>query len=251
MSMVVAVGGKGGVGKTAIAALLADLLSAKGVVLAIDADPSENLGEALGIQVKQTIGQVREDLTNEIQEGKLAPGVAKQDILDLRIAEAMVESPRIDLLTMGRPEGQGCYCAANHMLRRAVDRLMHRYQYVVVDNEAGMEHISRRTTEDVDVLLLVSDPTMRGVSVARRMKELVSELKVRVKRVPLVINRVRNGLPPELRRVCDESGLEIIATIPEDLSLPAIEITGQPVTSLSDTSALKLAVRGIAAKLNM
>ena len=251
MAKTITVAGKGGVGKTAISSLLIDALSKKGVVLAIDADPSTNLNEALGMELSGTIGQAREDLTDAIQKGSLTPGVAKQDVLEMRIREAMVESSKIDLLAMGRPEGPGCYCAANHMLRQSIDRLAKSYDYVVTDSEAGMEHISRQTTQDVDFLLIVSDPTMRGVNAAGRVKDLIKEMRTKVGKVSMVVNRVRNGLPQEIGKAVADFGLDLIAAIPEDPNLPDLEIKGKPVIDLPEDSPLKKGVQEIIAKFGL
>jgi len=251
MAKTITVAGKGGVGKTAISSLLIDALSKKGVVLAIDADPSTNLNEALGMEIDGTIGQAREDLTDAIQKGSLAPGVAKQDVLEMRIREAMVESSKIDLLAMGRPEGPGCYCAANHMLRQSIDRLAKNYDYVVTDSEAGMEHISRQTTQDVDFLLIVSDPTIRGVNAAGRVKDLIKEMRTKVGKVSMVVNRVRNGLPEEIGKAVADFGLDLIAAIPEDPNLPELEIKGRPVIELPEDSPLKKGAREILDKFGL
>ncbi len=175
MGKTITVAGKGGVGKTAISSLIIHTLSKKGIVLAIDADPSTNLNTALGLPLYNTVGKAREDVTNDIQKGKISPTISKQEIIDMRIREALVESDKIDLLAMGRPEGPGCYCAANHLLRASIDRIAKNYDYVVVDSEAGMEHISRQTTQDVDFLVIVTDPTMRGLTAAVRTRDLIKE----------------------------------------------------------------------------
>ncbi|MDP7469920.1 MAG: AAA family ATPase, partial [Dehalococcoidia bacterium] len=182
MTKTVAIAGKGGTGKTTLAAVLAELLSQKGVVLAIDADPSSNLHLTLGVDMSCTVGSAREELLTEVRKGTFPASMAKQDYLDMRIQESIVEGSRIDLLAMGRPEGPGCYCAANNMIRVALDRIEGNYGFIVIDNEAGMEHISRQTTQDVDVLLLVSDPTVRGMVTAIRMKELIGEIRTSVGR---------------------------------------------------------------------
>ncbi|HID11122.1 MAG TPA: carbon monoxide dehydrogenase, partial [Candidatus Latescibacteria bacterium] len=141
--MIVAVSGKGGTGKTTIAALLVrKLMRMDGPVLAVDADPNSNLGEQLGMEVGETIGDIRE----EVLEEELPPGMTKDRYLELRIQETLTEGEGVDLLTMGRPEGPGCYCYVNHLLRGFLDRLSKNYRHIVVDNEAGMEHLSRRTT---------------------------------------------------------------------------------------------------------
>jgi CO dehydrogenase maturation factor len=251
MTTYIAIVGKGGVGKTAIASLLIDLLSKKGVVLAIDGDPSTNLNTALGMKLNKTVGQVREKTAKDIQANTLPAGVAKMDVLEQRIRESLVEGDDIDLLAMGRPEGPGCYCAANTMLRQSIDRLGQNYKYVVIDNEAGMEHISRQTTRDIDYLIAVTDPTARGVTTALRMKELIGELRTKVGRVGLVINRLRGELPPELKAMADAAGMEILAAIGEDLSLPALEVKGQALTGLPEGSPLKAGVKSLAGKLGL
>lgn len=251
MTTTIAVAGKGGVGKTAIAALLIDLLSKKGVVLAIDADPSTNLNDALGLSLRETVGRAREELTEDIKKGRLSPTISKQDVLDMRIMEALVESPKIDLLAMGRPEGPGCYCAANHMLRLSMERLAKNYDYMVMDCEAGMEHVSRQTTQDIDFLLTISDPTMRGITAAARMKELIKEMRTKVGKVYLAVNRVRDGLPQEIEKAIGDFGLDLIATIPEDPYLAELEIKGKPIIELPEDSPLQLRAKEIVAKFGL
>lgn len=249
--MTIAVAGKGGVGKTAIAALLIKHLSQKGVVLAIDADPSTNLNLALGLSLGETVGRARENMTEAISKGRLPTGVSKQELLDMKIREALVESSKIDLLAMGRPEGPGCYCAANHLLRLSIDRLAKNYDYVVIDCEAGMEHISRQTTRDIDILLIISDPTMRGITTAARMKELMGELRTKAGKIYLVVNRVKNGLPAEINKAITDFGLDLIATVPEDSQIASLEVKGAPLINLPPDSALQLGIKEIAAKLSV
>jgi len=251
MTTTIVVAGKGGVGKTAICALLIDILSKKGIVLAIDADPSTNLSDSLGMEVEGTVGKAREDLTDDIQKGILSPTVTKQDVLDMRIRESMVEGAKVDLLPMGRPEGPGCYCAANHMLRLSMERLAKNYDYMVVDSEAGMEHISRQTTQDVDVLLIASDPTIRGITAASRMKDLIKDMRTRVGKVYLTVNRVNNGLPPEIQQAIDKFGLKLIGTLPEDPGLTELDVKGNPINDLPESSPLRLGVEDLINKLGL
>jgi len=247
MTKTIAIAGKGGTGKTAIAALLIRLLTEKGTVLAIDGDPSSNLHMALGLPLEETIGAVRE----ETLKLHLSPGTPKQDYLELRVQEALVESRGVDLLAMGRPEGPGCYCAANHWLRACIDRLANNYDYVVIDSEAGMEHISRQTLRDVDILLLTSDPTIRGISAAARMKELIGELRTHVDKIALVVNRVADGLPPEIEAAIREAGLDLIGLLPEDPAVTKLDIRGAPLTELPPDSPLKKGILEIARKLGL
>ncbi len=245
----IALAGKGGVGKTAIAALLINRLSQKGTVLAIDADPSTNLNLTLGLPLKETVGRLREDMTEDISKGRVPAGVSKQELLDMKIQQALIESPRIDLLAMGRPEGPGCYCAANHMLRLSIDRLAKNYDYTVVDCEAGMEHISRQTTRDIDFLLVISDPTIRSIITAGRMKELMKELRSKVGKTYLVINRVKNGLSEEMQKAITDFKLELITTITEDPNIGVLDIKGVPIIQLPADSPLQKGVGEILNKL--
>ena len=176
----IAVAGKGGTGKTTLAALLVEELRRRGTVLAVDADPNCNLGEALGMEVERTIGQLRDEVLERIAD--LPPGVPKDQILELGLHECLVEDEGVDLLVMGHGEGPKCYCMVNHVLRRVIQTLKGNYRYVVLDNEAGMEHLSRRTTQDVDALLVVAEPTPVSLRSARRIPGIAEELKLRVGR---------------------------------------------------------------------
>lgn len=240
MTKTVAVAGKGGTGKTTIAALLAHWLSQHGTVLAVDADPSSNLHMALGMPLESTVGDIREDMLQEVKRGTFNGGMSKQDYLEWKINEAVVEGQRIDLVAMGRPEGPGCYCAANNMLRGCLDRLQTQYDYVVMDNEAGMEHLSRQTTRDVDVLLLISDPSLRGISAAARMQELIHELRTSVGRIALIVNRVADGvLPPAVAEAVQAARLPFLGTLPDHPPVRAGDAEGRPVVQLPSDDPLR------------
>jgi CO dehydrogenase maturation factor len=255
MIKTIAIAGKGGTGKTSVSALLIRLLSQEGLVLAVDADPSTNLSQALGLPLddSRTVGGIREKMADDVSKNRLSPDVGKPEYLFNKIVESLTEAKGFDLLTMGRPEGPGCYCASNEFLRASLDKLVkdYKYSYVVMDCEAGMEHISRQTTRDVDVLLLMSDPTMKGVTTAARMNELIRELRSNVGKVELVINRVRGELSPEIKKAIDDSGLHIIALIPEDPDIAGLEMQGKPVTGLPPESPLLLKVKEIAEDLDL
>lgn len=255
MTKTIAIAGKGGTGKTIIAALLIKLLSQKGVVLAVDADPSTNLNQALGLPLDEnrTLGKIREKMTEDVSRGHLSPSIPKLDYLYGKIIESLAESKGFDLLAMGRPEGPGCYCAPNEFLRASLDRLVkdYKYDYIVMDCEAGMEHISRQTTRDVDVLLLVSDPTIRGITAAARMRDLIGELRTKVSKIRLIVNRVKNGLPPEIEKAIDDFGLQLIATIPEDPYIADLEIKGTPLIELPQDSPLQVKVKQVANSLGL
>ena len=251
MTTTIAIAGKGGSGKTTIAALLINILSQKGAVLAIDADPATNLNLALGLPLSDTVGKVREEMAAKVKARAMEPGLAKQDYLDIKISEALVESPQIDLLAMGRPEGAGCYCAANNMIRTCIDRLGKNYDYVVIDCEAGMEHISRQTTRDIDIMLLVSDLTVRGILTAANMKALIKDLRTYVGKIYLIVNRATSPLPPKIAQTIEESELKIIGTIPEDAKIRELEAKGAPLIELPLDSALQKGVAEIAKKLGL
>jgi CO dehydrogenase maturation factor len=255
MTKTIAVAGKGGTGKTTVAALLIKFLSEKGLILAVDADPSTNLNQALGLPLddSKTVGRIREKMTKDVSQGRFSPTISKPEYLFSKIVESLAESKGFDLLAMGRPEGPGCYCASNEFLRAALDKLVkdYKYDYIVMDCEAGMEHISRQTTRDVDVLLIMSDPTIRGITTAARMKELIEELRSNVGKVGLVINRVRGELSLEIKKAIDDSGLQVIALIPEDPDMANLEMRGMPVTELPQESPLQSKIREIAEGLRL
>ena len=258
MAKTIAVAGKGGTGKTTITALLINYLVKKhsGVVLAIDADPSTNLNLALGVPVYETVGDIREETLQEVQSGGSLGGMAKPDYLDLRVRQSLVEERDFDLLAMGRTEGPGCYCAANNMLRFTIDRLSKSYDYVVIDNEAGLEHLSRRTTRDVDILLTVSDPTMRGIIAAGRAARLIGELKTRVGDIGLIVNRVPTDgsgepkLMSELQQAIAENGLKLVGLIPEDSTVGQYDAKGLPLAELPPEAPVRQAVEGIIKSLD-
>jgi CO dehydrogenase maturation factor len=251
----IAIAGKGGTGKTTVAALLIKFLLQKGLVLAVDADPSTNLSQALGLPLDdtKTVGRIREKMAEDVSKDRLSPDIAKPEYLFSRIVESLIESKGFDLLSIGRPEGPGCYCASNEFLRASLDKLVkdYKYNYIVMDCEAGMEHISRQTTRDVDVLLIMSDPTIKGVTTAARMKKLIEEMRSNVGKVGLVINRVRGELSPEMKKAIDESGLQIIAVIPEDPDMAGLEMKGRPVAELPERSPLQLKVKEIVEGLRL
>jgi CO dehydrogenase maturation factor len=249
----IAVAGKGGTGKTTLSALIIDYLAKnkRGAVLAIDADPSTNLNLALGVPLWDTVGDVREETATAVGGGQAMGGLSKWDYLDYRINEALVEETSFDLLAMGRPEGPGCYCAANNILRSSVDRLSDAYDYVVIDNEAGLEHLSRRTTQDVDLLILVSDPSLRGIIAAGRVAELVDELKTAVGAIYLVVNRV-NGetLPEPLMKAIEDHNLKLGGLIPADPAVNELDALGEPIVKLPEDAPARRSLEALLASVN-
>lgn len=251
MTTTIALAGKGGTGKTSIAALLIRILIERGAgsILAIDADPASNLHLALGLPLSRTVGDIREETLQTAQGGTLPTGVARQDWLDHAVRMILEEGDEVDLLAMGRPEGPGCYCAVNHMLRQIVDALSRAYDYVVIDNEAGMEHLSRRTTRDVDILLLVSDPTLRGVLAAGQMARLAEKLHIQVRYTCLLLNRATDPLPQPLQQAIAETGLELAGVVPFDSVLAEFDGSGRPIAELPATSVAYQAMCELVARL--
>ncbi len=232
----IAIAGKGGTGKSTIAAVavrwLSDNISKS--ILAVDADSNVNLNELLGVDLRETVGGIREEMKEKVH--KLPGGMTKQQFLEYKIQSSIVETPDFDLITMGRPEGPGCYCYANSVLRDVLKTLAGNYDYVVIDNEAGMEHLSRRTTQNVDYLLMISDPTIRGVRTAVKIGRLVKELDTRVKKKYLLLNRVRNSLPQEMTESIKSEGLELLCSIPEDALLFETDQQGKPIWPIINRS---------------
>jgi CO dehydrogenase maturation factor len=247
--MIVAVAGKGGVGKTTVAALLIRSLLARGLkpLLAVDADPSICLYQKLGVEAGRTLGQIREDSTR-LKEGAPA-GLAKRDLLEMEVQSAVVEGTGFDLLTMGRQEGAGCYCAVNNLLRSFVDGLGGAYKTIVIDNEAGMEHLSRRTNAGVDVMLFVCQPTRSSARAVAGLKELAESLDFRIGGEYVVLNRA-NGVPEAaVRAEIEGAGLETIGAVPEDDAVLRYESQDESLLKLPADSAAAAAVDQIVKKL--
>jgi CO dehydrogenase maturation factor len=245
MGQVIAVTGKGGVGKTTVAALIVRALveAKQGPVLAVDADPNLNLDAALGVKAEDTVGNVREEGLD--RAAALPGGMAKAEFLQLRIQQALVEADGFDLLAMGRPEGPGCYCFANSILRACVDQIGKQYRYVVLDCEAGLEHLSRRTAGDVDVLILLSDPSVRSLDTVKRVTDLVAELNTHVGRMAFAFTRVSDGIPPELAAAAKDRGLPDPRAIPEDPEVRDLDTRGQPLVGVRPDSPAYTAVKGL------
>jgi len=240
MSFTIAITGKGGVGKTTIAALLVSRLIARGSapVLAVDADPNTCLDEALGVQVTASVGSVREEARKTAAPG-VSDGVSKQQLLEMKIARGLVEAKDFDLIAMGRPEGPGCYCYANNVLREVIRRLSQSYPYVVIDNEAGLENLSRRLVQAADVLVIVTDPSRLGLKTVRRLYGLAREMDVRYGRLAIVINRLPSDeLPSGADALRAETGAELVAGLREDEELALAAARGDSLLSLPAGSPL-------------
>jgi CO dehydrogenase maturation factor len=234
MAFSIALAGKGGTGKTTIAGLLIKYLVAKGKtpILAVDADCNANLNEVLGLEVKDTLGQAREDM----KKGKVPPGMTKDIFMSMRLEEAVAEEEGFDLVVMGTPEGAGYYCAANSLLAGFLEKLVGNYAYLVMDNEAGMEHISRLTTNNVDILLIVADTSRRGLQAGLRIHKLANELNIGVGKSYLIINQAKSDLPQEVLDMISGDGLELAGMIPRDEAIYEFDLKGRPTIEMAAES---------------
>ncbi|MDP3481276.1 MAG: AAA family ATPase [Desulfoprunum sp.] len=242
MSKVIAFAGKGGVGKTTVAALVVRYLSQAGKtpVLAVDADPNSNLGETLGLEVTATIGDIRETYMKDPQG--IPSGMDKINYLETLVEQALIEKPAFDLLVMGRQEGQGCYCMVNNILNKFTDKLTNSYKYMVVDNEAGMEHLSRRTSGKVDVLFLVTDYSLRGLRAVGRIHGMLEGLNLDVKQLGLIVTRAPEKLNAAFLSEAEAIGIPLAAIIPDDPALLEFDMEKRSLLELPDTSPSVMAV---------
>ncbi len=240
MSFTIAVSGKGGTGKTTLSGMILRYLldNGKTPVLAVDADSNSNLNEVLGVPVRATIGEARELMKKDVPTG-----MTKDIWFEYKIQESLTEAQGFDLITMGRPEGPGCYCAANTLARKCLDLLTGNYRYIVIDNEAGMEHFSRLTTRDVDLLFIVSDPSRRGLLTALRIRDLIHELDLHIAREVLVMNRVLGELDPEVIEEAKRKGLPVAAVLPVDEEIYRYDVEGKPTFQLPVESKAVRAAR--------
>ncbi len=248
---VIAIAGKGGTGKTAIAALLIkELLHAQDnhdmSILAIDADADANLSDALGISYERTVGDIRESLLDEKQQDI---GLDLRSQFESKIAEIIVEEDDYDLLVMGRPEGPGCYCPVNHLIRMIIDTLATNYDYTVIDCEAGLEHLSRRTTRDVDLMLVVLDTTVKSMKTALRLKKIAEEIGIDVKKLKTIANKIPEGAETMIREAAQKHELVIEEIIPFDPLIPEYDSKEIPILNLPDDAPSVIAVRRVVAKI--
>ena len=237
MAQTIAVAGKGGTGKTTLTGFLIDYLVKQGcdAILAVDADANDNLNEVLGVDVEFTLGQIREEVANaERDENSPIPkGMNKQDYMEYRLNSALAEGDDFDLLVMGRTQGTGCYCYANSLLKSQLQKITKNYEYIIVDNEAGMEHISRGTLPEIDKIILVSDCSRRGVQAVARIAELVDELGLKPKMMKLIINRAPSTeLDPAVREEVERHGLDLLGVVPHDDMVYEYDAAGKPTSTL-------------------
>jgi CO dehydrogenase maturation factor len=242
----IAMAGKGGTGKTTLAGLLVRFLLEHEMtpILAVDADANSNLNEVLGLEVEETLGEAREMMKKDVPVG-----ITKDMWMEMKVEQALVEATGFDLMVMGRPEGPGCYCAANNLLSKFIERMMDNYPYLVVDNEAGMEHFSRLTTKEIDLLLVVSDSSRRGILSARRIYDLVDELGIRVGRKYLLVNQYRDKLESIVTKETQVFDSNSVSTIPEDDLIYQFDLEGKPTVQLPPESMALQAANEIFSKL--
>lgn len=256
MGHVIAVAGKGGVGKTTLCGLLIQYLceSGKKPVLAVDADANSNLNEVLGVEIGPTLGELREEIERAGSDPKyeIPKGITKSDWLEMRMMDAVTEGDDFDLMVMGRSQGQGCYCFVNGLVQTQIQKLQSHYPYIVVDNEAGMEHVSRGILPNMEKVLLVSDCSRRGVQAAGRIAELMREMNFHPDTVGLIINRAPNGeLDQGTRAEIEKQGLTLLGVVPQDDTVYRFDCDGRPMVELPADSPVRRALGEIIAKLGI
>jgi CO dehydrogenase maturation factor len=240
MAHTIAIAGKGGTGKTTVAALLVSRLVAAGrtPVLAVDADPNSCLDAALGVEVRQTVGRVRESVRDAAGKG-MGSGVSKQQMLELKIAESLVEADNFDLIAMGRCEGPGCYCYANNVLKRVIEQLADEYPVTVIDNEAGLENLSRRIVRRVDLLVMVTDPSRAGLTTVARLYELAREMGLDYRSLAIVVNRLRDGRPPDgAAGLQERTGADLLLALPTAPELAELAERGDSLIGFDGDPAI-------------
>ena len=241
----IAVAGKGGVGKTTTCGMLIDYLTAKGKgpVLVVDADANSNLNEVLGVEVETSLGQIREEMAQAELKGTIPTGMTKADYAEFKFNSALIEEDDFDMLVMGRTQGKGCYCYVNGVLKTQVDKYAKNYKYIVMDNEAGLEHVARGTLPHVDTMLLISDCSRRGVQAAGRVAEMVQELELKPGQMGLIVNRAPDGkLEPGVLEEIEKQGLKLFGVLPHDDAIYRADCAGEPSAKLPKENPVKQAL---------
>lgn len=256
MAHIIAVAGKGGVGKTTTCGLIIDELCKqnKGPLLVVDADANSNLNEVLGVEVETTLGDIREEMARAelMKTSPIPSGMTKQEYAEYKFSSALIEEDDFDMLVMGRTQGKGCYCYVNGVLKSQVDKYVGSYKYMVIDNEAGLEHIARGTLPHVDVLLLISDCSRRGIQAVARIAEMVNELELKPATMQLIVNRAPNGqLNDGVREEIEKHGLKLLGVLPQDENVYEADCEGKPSARVAEDSPVKVALRGIMDKLDI
>ncbi|MFX0136717.1 MAG: AAA family ATPase [Candidatus Hodarchaeota archaeon] len=254
-NIVITVSGKGGVGKTTFSAFLLQVLMKNNPdldILVVDADPDSNLPDVLGIDITRsdTVGGAAFNLKKQIEKGTIPPGTTKKQILETDIFKILKEQDAFDLLIMGRTEGDGCYCFPNQLLTEIVDNLSKNYDITLMDMEAGLEHLSRRTARDVDIMFIITDPSQMGIKTAERIKELTKEVNISFKKMYIIGNRFSSEMVEKLEEASKKIGIELAGVIPQDQQVSEFNFLGKPITDLKDSEAYN-AVEKIARKVGL
>ena len=250
----IAVAGTGGVGKTTTCGMIIDYLTAKGQgpVLVVDADANSNLNEVLGVEAETTLGTIREEMANAELRGTVPAGMTKADYAEFKFNSALIEEDDFDMLVMGRTQGKGCYCYVNGVLKSQVDKYARNYKYIVMDNEAGLEHVARGTLPHVDTMLLISDCSRRGIQAAARVAEMVRELELKPGKMGLIVNRAPGGVLDEgVKAEIEKHGLELLGVLPQDEEIYRCDCAGEPSAKLPATNPVKSALKGIMAQIGL
>ena len=254
MPHTVAVAGKGGVGKTTTCGMLIDYLCKKnqGPVLVVDADANANLNEVLGVETEISLGQIREEIAQAELKGTVPKGMSKADYAEFKFSSALIEEDDFDMIVMGRTQGQGCYCYVNSMLKTQVDKYARNYAYVVMDNEAGLEHVARGTLPHVDTMLLISDCSRRGIQAVARIAEMIGELKLNPGQMGLIVNRAPDGLlDAGIQAEIEKHGLKLFGVLPHSDAVYRCDCAGTPSANLPDSEPMKTALRDIMASIGL
>ncbi len=250
----IAVAGKGGVGKTTTCGMLIDYLCKKnqGPVLVVDADANSNLNEVLGVEVETSLGQIREEMAQAEMKGTIPAGMTKAEYAEFKFNSALIEEDDFDMLVMGRTQGKGCYCYVNGVLKAQVDKYANNYSYIVMDNEAGLEHVARGTLPHVDTMLLISDCSRRGVQAVARVAEMIGEMELKPGRMGLIINRAPNGILDDgVKAEIEKHGLELLGVLPQDDAVYRCDCNGEPSAKLDSSNPVKVALRSIMQELGL
>lgn len=247
---IIAVAGKGGTGKTTVCGLIINHLVKAGKIplLAVDADPNSNLNEVLGIDVEMTLGDIRDNML----KSETTAGMSKQEYAEYMFSSALSEGDHFDMLVMGRTQGQGCYCFVNGVLKSQIEKYLGGYRYMIVDNEAGLEHISRGILPRMDILLLISDCSRRGIQAVGRIAQMIGELKLNPGVVKLIVNRAPGGVADEgVLEEIKKQGLDLIGVLPQDELVYRYDCEGKPSSAVPEDSAVKRAMSDIISKLDL
>ena len=250
----IAVAGKGGVGKTTTCGMIIDYLCKKnkGPVLVVDADANANLNEVLGVEMETSLGQIREEIAHAELKGTIPKGMSKADYAEFKFNSALIEEDDFDMLVMGRTQGSGCYCFVNGMLKTQVDKYARNYSYVVMDNEAGLEHVARGTLPHVDTMLLISDCSRRGIQAVARIAEMVGELNLNPGQMGLIVNRAPDGVLDEgIKAEIEKHGLKLFGVLPHSDAVYRCDCDGEPSAQLPDSEPMKTALKGVMASIGL